>query len=401
MELKTIHQLSVATAVGITLSLIITGKAEAYTFTKIADTTTSVPNTNRFFNSFGSFDINNSGTAAFSASVPGSVRSATGVFTSDGEQLTTISFRGDTIITDVNINDKGDVAFWRVVGSPRQPDAWDLLISSNGLTTLIYRNPIPLSPPEFSISINNEGTVAFLDIDFCCQYRNDFLLTISADGEQTTIAQTSPPFASLFSPAINDIGTVAFTAILDTGGRGIFTSSGGDYTTIVDTSGSFESLSYLAINNAGTVAFWASLDAGGEAIFTSSGGDYTTIVDSSGLFDNFSVPAINNAGTVAFGASLDAGGYGIFTGADPAVDKVIVTGDTLFGSTVTNLRFSRNGFNDAGQIAFVASLENGRQGLFRADPEAQLPTSVPEPGSIVGLGLLGLSTFLIRKRALS
>lgn len=410
MKHKTIHQLPTVAAVGMALSLLITGNAEAYTFTKIADTTTPVPNTNSFFDSFGAFDINNSGTVAFSASVPPfysatgvftSNKPATGVFTSDGEQLTTISFREDTIIREVNINDKGDVAFWRVVGSPRNPVTWDLLISSNGLTTLIYRDLITLSLGE--LSINNEGTVAFLDRDvLCCQSRNDFLLTISADGEQTTIAHTSPPLAYLYSPAINDIGTVAFTANLDAGGWAIFTSSGGDYTTIVDTSGSFQSLFSSAINNAGTVAFGATLDAGGQGIFTSSGRDYTTIVNSSGLFDYFSAPALNNAGTVAFWASLDAGGYGIFTGSDPITDKVITTGDTLFGSTVTGLRFSPKGINDAGQIAFIATFGDGSKGgLFRADPEAQLPTSVPEPGSIVGLGLLGLSTFLMRKRALS
>jgi hypothetical protein len=403
MELKTIHQLSVATAVGMTLSLLMIGKAQAYTFTKIADIGTQIPNTNASLNSLGSFSINNSGTVAFTGGVPGRHGSGGGVFTGDGEQLTTIFFSRDTRIGDVNINDKGDVAFWNVVGSPRLPNAWDLVISSDGLTTPIYRVPIPFHPAGFSM--NNEGTVAILDIDYCCRSgmrRNDFLLTISADGEQTPIANTSAPFESLSSPALNDIGTVAFRASLDGGGQAIFTSNGGDYTTIANTSGSFRSLSFPAINNAATVAFSAGLDAGGGGIFTSSGGDYTTIVNSSGLFDGFSGPAINNVGTVAFGASLDAGGYGIFTGADPITDKVITTGDTLFGSTVTGLTFSPKGFNDAGQIAFIASFgDDSRQGLFRADPEAQLPTSVPEPGSIVGLGLLGLSTFLMRKRALS
>jgi hypothetical protein len=372
MKLKTIHQLPATAAVSMALSLLITGKAEAYTFTKIADTiNTQIPEANASLSYLGDFSINNSGTVAFNARahVPESIRSGVGVLTGDGKQLTTIFFRIDTGVVDANINDKGDVAFWMVVGSPRLPNAWDLVISSGGLTTPIYRVPIPFQPAGFSM--NNEGTVAILDIDYCCRAgmrRNDFLLTISADGKRTTIANTSAPFESLSSPALNDTGTVAFTASLDGGGQAIFTSNGGDYTTIANTNGSFRSLSSPTINNAGTLAFSAGLDAGGGGIFTSSGGDYTSIVDSSGSFDGFSVPAINNAGTLAFGASLDAGGYGIFTGADPITDKVITTGDTLFGSTVTGLTFSPKGFNDAGQIAFIASFgDDSRRGLFRAD----------------------------------
>ncbi len=176
MELKTIHQLSVATAVGMTLSLLMIGKAQAYTFTKIADIGTQIPNTNASLNSLGSFSINNSGTVAFTGGVPGPHGSGGGVFTGDGEQLTTIFFSRDTRIGDVNINDKGDVAFWNVVGSPRLPNAWDLVISSDGLTTPIYRVPIPFHPAGFSM--NNESTVAILDIDYCCRSgmrRNDFL----------------------------------------------------------------------------------------------------------------------------------------------------------------------------------------------------------------------------------
>lgn len=412
MKLKTIHQLPATAAVGMALSLLITGNAEAYTFTKIAYTSTQIPNTSYLFSFFGQPSINNSGTVAFIGGlyVPEVRRDSVGVFTGDGEQLTTIFFGRDTIILDTNINDKSDVAFWKVVGSPRLPNAWDILISSGGLTTPIYRVPRPFHPAGFSM--NNEGTVAILDIDYCCRpgmRRNDFLLTISADGEQTPIANTSNFFESLYwlsyvpnlNPALNDTGTVAFWASLDAGGQGIFTSSGGDYTTIANSSGSFKDLDWPGLNNAGTVVFQASLDAGGRGIFTSSGGNYTTIADSSGLFDYFSAPTINDAGTVAFWASLDSGDQGIFTGADPVANKVIATGDTLFGSTVTGLTFSPKGFNDAGQIAFIASLGNGRQGLFRADPEAQVPTSVPEPGSIVGLGLLGLTTFLMRKQTLS
>ena len=96
----------------------------------------------------------------------------------------------------------------------------------------------------------------------------------------------------------------------------------------------------------------------------------TLIADTSGPFSDFLdayFPGINKANQVAFVATLRAGGSGIFTGPDPLADKVIATGDPLLGSTVVRLGFFR-GLNDAGQIAFWATLANGSGGWFRADP---------------------------------
>ena len=92
---------------------------------------------------------------------------------------------------------------------------------------------------------------------------------------------------------------------------------------------------------------------------------------------------------MAFVAFYDSE-YGIFTGPDLLADKVIATGDPLAGSTVTDVFSFRNGLNDSGQVAFYAQLDDGRSGIFRADP-------VPEPGSLtmlcafVALGLAGYS----------
>lgn len=64
-------------------------------------------------------------------------------------------------------------------------------------------------------------------------------------------------------------------------------------------------------------------------------------------------------------------------------DKVITTGDALFGSTVTDVFFSRDGLNNGGQVAFSAVLENGNE---------VVAVAVPEPGS--GISLLGAVTIL-------
>ncbi len=90
------------------------------------------------------------------------------------------------------------------------------------------------------------------------------------------------------------------------------------------------------INDDGTVAFDATLDAGGVGVFTGNGGSLTTIADSSDGFLAFATQgvAINNQGDVAF-FGFTASQFGIFTGPDLVADKVIASGDLLFGSPVT------------------------------------------------------------------
>jgi hypothetical protein len=114
---------------------------------------------------------------------------------------------------------------------------------------------------------------------------------------------------------INDQGTVAFKADVyqsdsyyDDLSRGIFTGNGtrdddGEFitNTITDSNGAFNSFSHPSINNSGTVAFSAVLDTGSSGVFTGNGTTTTTIADSSGAFNSFfRTPSINDFGTVAF-----------------------------------------------------------------------------------------------------
>jgi hypothetical protein len=89
-----------------------------------------------------------------------------------------------------------------------------------------------------------------------------------------------------------------------------------------------------------------------------------------GAYSSFPGAAvINNQGNVVFWATLTAGGSGLITGPDADLDKVIATGDSLFGSTVTTVvsRADR-ALNNAGQEAFQATLADGRTVIARADP---------------------------------
>ncbi len=84
---------------------------------------------------------------------------------------------------------------------------------------------------------------------------------------------------------------------------------------------------------------------------------------------------------VAFRASLDNGATGIFTGPDPETDSMIVSGESLDGSTVITATIHNHAINDNGQIAFRAALADGRYGIYRANPVVCL-ADVNESGAV-------------------
>lgn len=375
--MHTIKRLSVATTVGMTLSLLATSNVFAYTFTKLADTSGEFSN----FMVPGGPALNDSGTVAFRAFLKAGGQ---GIFTSNGAVTTTIA-------------------------------------DTNG----------PFSQFMFSPVINNEGTVGF----WAGLKAGGEGIFSGNGGTTTTIADTNDSF-SYFDPrvGINDSGTVVFTAGLKAGDQGIFTGNGGKTSTVVKiidapafpterldindggtvvfnlfdgslwniNSSTFAKIARGSfgfdpgINNSGTVAFRA-----GETIFTYSNGAIAPIADTSGAFSRFRFsPGINDVGSVAFMADLKTGGFGIFTGNDPVANKVIATGDSLFGEQVTRLYFFNQGLNNSGQIAFYAELTNGKQGFFRANPNSIKPsTSVPEPTSVLSLlALSALGATSIRRK---
>ncbi|MBD1833728.1 PEP-CTERM sorting domain-containing protein [Cyanobacteria bacterium FACHB-472] len=396
-----------AALMGLCLSLVATGEAQAasFTFTKIADNSAS------FSSFFEAPAINNQGTVAF--------RTSEGIFAGNGETITTIS---NTSISsqspisassDISINDEGSVAFNAELEQITAPgDGRPIfrkgIFTSNGTTTNTIRNFSTDGRTRTIIdspSINNQGTVAFSSsFGFSSESSS---VTISNGTTSTEIAfGIDRPFdgtlgLSVESNSLNDQGIVAFRRGLSGGGSGIFTGNSTTTTTIADTSGIFSSFGAGSINNEGTVAFNADLDAGGEGIFTGNGTATNTIADTSGIFSNFGAASINDSGIVAFLAGLDAGGTGIFTGSNPLTDKVISTGDTLFGSTVTSLGFFREGLNNPGQVAFFASLADGTTGIFRADHQGvpgEPPIDVPEPASMLGLLAFGTFGAFVKRR---
>ena len=83
---------------------------------------------------------------------------------------------------------------------------------------------------------------------------------------------------------------------------------------------------------------------------------------------NVGAVALNTNGIVAFTAERPGINVrGIYAGPNPVADRVIQTGDALFGSTVVDVAFGNDGLNNSMQVAFLAKLADGTTVVARAD----------------------------------
>jgi hypothetical protein len=351
--------------------------ATSYTFTDIADTAGP-------FSRFGVFpSINAAGTVAFEADLNSG---QLGIFTGRGGPLTTIAETGNASpfggFGAPVINRRGTVAF----EAGLSPGA-GLFTSSGGAITPIVTNVPPPFEGFADPSINQAGTLAFV-----AELKTGELQVLKGTGPPFTVVGDNRGAIDGFASnrtAINARGTVAFFARFKDGGAGVFTGRGGNLTAIADTDSIFTGFGQdgPTINNRGTVAF------------VGTGRTLTAITDTGDGFSFLVNAYINNRGTVAFSAHLDGGGEGIFTGPDLIADRVIETGDRLAGATVIGVD-TRIDLNDRGQLAFVATLSDGREGIFRADPALE-PT--PEPTTLLlwGTMIAGLGFAARRAKAQS
>lgn len=343
------------------LNLLASGKslANTFTFTKIADSNNS--GILDFFGGRGT--LNDNGTVVFQANPVGVPDF--GIFTGgSGDGVTTIvtTTGSNFAVGEPTINIKNTIAFTGRLNIGEQ----GTFIFRNGILTNINSALFPTTSSAPALDIKNVVSLK----GFQDNVQGIFSIN---NGKTTTIADTKGVFSNFEeNPASNNRGKLVFIAGLDTGGQGVFFSSGRGrkIVTISNTDGLFSQFFFKpAINDRDDVAFAAELDTGVQGIFSySPGRGITTVVDSSGPFSRVFNPAINNKGRIAFVAELDTGGKGIFTGSNPTVDKVISTGDTLLTSTVVNVSLLNKGLNNSGQIAFGVQLADGTTGIFRAEP---------------------------------
>jgi hypothetical protein len=355
----------------------------AWVFTKIADTAGPYASISPFAQNLS---INENGMVAFSASLDAG---GSGIFKGSGGAVTTIHTVADTSLSSspTSINDGGSVAFTRA-------DSVYVGDGTGGSATALYTGASGY-PAVAGVSINNSGALAF------AANGTPHAIVTGNGGPLTVIADDAGAFSTFNSrPEINNAGQIAWSANYDNQAthETLFRNLGKAGTTIADSIGNVLAfIDEFTMNNLGTVAFGANTSTG-SGIYRGDGASViTTIVDTAGPYSTFTdgnlrpKPGLNDNGAVALWAKLDTPStvQGIFTGPNPATDAVIETGDPLFGTAkVTDLAFSGRGFNNAGQIAFVAVLDNGTTAVVRAD-------FVPEP---TGALLIAAAAGLARRR---
>jgi hypothetical protein len=324
-------------------------RARAYVFTTITESAVL---------GFGAPSLADDGTAAFAAG-SGSFQA---IYRGNGGPLTTIADSelgfglAFNSLGSPSINASGDVAFHGAFDSSR-----GIYVGDGAVIVPIARTfgPDPWAVILSDAVLNDGGQVAFSG-----SREPGSLAYVRADGGTFTEIGPSSPFPS--NPAINAAGQVAF----QTEGT-VYRGDGGPPTPI-----GVAARNGVAINGAGEVAFVRAqslplLQPVGIAV--GDGATQRVVADVLGPFMDFGPASINDAGTVAFHAVLDTFAMGIFTGPDPVAHRVIGFGDPLSGSTVDLLFFSPEGLNESGQIAFAASLADGRSGVYLA--------TIPEPGA--------------------
>jgi hypothetical protein len=361
--------------------------AATYNFVNIAD------NSGPFSTFTDNPALNSSRVVAFHANFDAG---GSGAYTGMGGALTTIADASNSYssISWVDINDSGAVAFY---GHPTTGNAGIFRSDGNGtpITTINAIGGV-YSSIYTPISMNNAGVVIFgAERTDNAGIRGIYAGSggaITPVVESTSGLDTKPGSTM---PNINNAGTVAFNANLFTPSEAIYTrTAAGVVAPIAAVSGPYKSAmdNHPSISDNGTVTFLSTLDDNSQGLFMGNGGPVTTIGTTAGPYSGFINSAINSSDQFVFFAGVDTsqgGGRGLFTGPNPATDKIIRTGDALFGSTLTDMEFF-HGLNDNGDVAFKYILANGQQGIALA--------TVPEPASLSLLGLMLIAARRARKK---
>lgn len=376
-------------------------------------------------------DLNNTGQVAFRAFTTGSSQS--GIFRGDGTNLTAIAKRGDpapdnngnlSFFYPPVISDSGHVAFqadlvnttggflFDTTGIFRGNDIVLDQIARIGDTELpnvvlrFTRNP----------TVNSNGKVGFYGVR---RIAGRFSSPAAYRGDGDTLTMVAPVVSNIGTITV---GPINIALINNKSDLAFFGSSGGSFGLIRGSGDTFfrgiskdqeirgryvrQILSPSNFSDSGGAATVVVLSdtlggAFSNSAIVSEGPDNFSVIllggddapDGNGQFStkgyltaDYGVPFVNNNGQVAFRAKLvntkldSRDNEGIFIADSKEIQQVVRHGAPLFDSTVTNFSYvkkfdtnndprSRKGLNDYGQIAYSASLANGKNGIFLYTPE--------------------------------
>jgi hypothetical protein len=318
----------------------VAAQPEGFTFTKILEASGALR--------FGAGALNDRGTVVVNASTPGVGDT---ILVADGRTLSIVAETASiNSFGRASITNQGDVIFR--AGNK-------ILLSRKGrLSTLVgggtVQGPV----------VNRRGAVAYLTFLTFSPDHGVYAAVALDHGETTVITTFLRPILVF---GINQRGQVL--AMTDPGRPSsslLLVGDGRTTRVVADASVDLHSGFFFeaVINDQGTVAFSAYLGDDKRSIFLADPqGGITPFVTNEGLFDFFTLAGLTHSGTPVFTASLDTGGRGVFVGPDPVADKVVATGDTLDGATVTSA--SVVDVNASGQLLIWVSFEGRASALYR------------------------------------
>lgn len=312
--------------------------------------------------------INDDGVVAFQATLSDG---HSGVFTSDGQSIADIAVTTSTACpvrlfsSHPDINQAGKLA---VYGTLKSGDEAVLLMRPDGSVTVTdARGRLsgigPLGP-----TMNERDDVAVRGTS----QDGQACIRVWRGSQFHAVAEAGDRFCSFEGlPVVNNDGHVVFRADLPDHSQGIFVQRDEQCAAVAMTGHDFEEIArFPIINDRGDVAFAARRTSGAWGIFTAASGRLACVVDAEAGFESFRGVLINNTGPVAFYGTPAGGRLGIYAGADPIRHRVLGLGDTLFGATVVDFALNPVSINELGQLAIRVALDDRRQFILRADPQA-------------------------------
>jgi hypothetical protein len=301
------------------------------------------------------------------------------------------------------LNDAGEVAFAAAVAGGKTVEGIFLARRRGVSVVVVAGGPATGIPAGTfagvdSPALNDRGAVAFFasvrrgreTLEALYVAAGGKLRKIAAQGDA---APAGGAFAGFGPPTINAGGSVAFAAVVE--GKavpgGIFIVEGehtrmlagaGDET---PAGGIFLKFSErVALNDAGTVAFTALLKNGPveQAIFAADGGRVRTVVaigdraPGGGTFSHFGLwPAVSRSGAIGFTASVDGGPVQVaaFVASGGGVEQLVALGDALpGGGTLSSFGlYPLLAMSPSGTISFATAptaTGQGAEGIYTATP---------------------------------
>ena len=357
----------------------------------------------------------------------------------DTTGISTVLSRADgvTSIGQVRANESGEVVFNGGIVQPDRP-VNGLSILRNGVSETLVLDQITQfgDPPQtvrFAVGdLAADGNAVFQARK---QSNQTAIFAETPDGI-VELLSVGDPFPGLVGqtiiavgqPSVNDAGDIAVSALASSGASAILEVKDGVVSNRFDTSQPaplpsspmFAGIGTPDLNNTGAVALFATLQgdtptgisSGGppSGIFLEHGGLAEAIIargdiapDAGGLLiDGLFDITLNDENDVGFLARLSDGSTAAYFASEGNVDLIVKDGDQIsgFGDTFTIQDFGFNpggaiDLNDASQIALSVRFDGGRSGFILATAEVDRTTPVPLPAGLLllisGIAILGLS----------